>query len=151
MKLDTNRTIDPRSHWDKFRRRELWAIANLEGLHYREGAPASEIRLMLQNNGTDPRKYMPQRLGALYGDTGRQVHHVKKELLERRKEEYYEEVSTEQINVEYEDVDIRDPTKMKFNQKKRFCRDHGISYNRRDTNDILLQKIQVFMNGKNLT
>lgn len=147
LQLDPSKTIDPRSHWEKFRRRELWAIANIEGLRYNQGASAVEIRNMLFNANVDARKYMPQRMGALYGDNGKQVHHVKKELLKVRQEEYYEEGEPEIIEVKIENVD---PEKLKFNEKKRFCREHGITYNRRDTNELLRQKIQVFMNGKNV-
>lgn len=146
LEMKKEMTTDPRHHWDKFKRRELWAIANLEGIRFTPGAPANDIRMMLLNNGVDTRKYMPQRLGPLYGDTGKQVHHVKKEFLKQRHEDYYEDVPN--VKVEIENVN---PENLKFNEKKRFMREHGIKYNRRDTNEILRQKIEVYMNGKNLT
>lgn len=133
---------DPRSLWDKFRRRELYAIAKAEKIVFSPGAPATTMRVMLKDQGVDPYKYQTQ--ARALGDGHADRINIPKDKLPQV------EVKTESeiipLEMKVEDVYLED---MKWGELLKWCKDHGITKGPKDTKAVMLEKARVRLNGKN--
>ena len=129
---------DPRIGFDKFRRRELYAIANAEGIKFTPGVPATSIRTMLNDLGVDPVKYMPQSL-PLSGH-GQEKINIPKRLMQDAVEE------EKPLKMVLEDVNIET---LPWKELRAWCKDHGIKINPTDTKLILVDKAKARLNNEN--
>lgn len=141
MHLD--KVTDPRPVWDKFRRVELYAICNIEGITVNNGAPATTMRILLTEAGVDPFRYIPQSRTMRHAGEDRII--VDKSKLPKAKEPLVEE-EIHEVKTIIEDVSIHD---MKMHELRSWCKEHGIKPMPRDTKKVLIEKAKARINGEN--
>ena len=138
--MHISKVEDPRPHWEKFRRRELYAIASLEGLTIKAGSPATTIRLMLLDSGADPYKYMPQ--SRTMNGTGEDRVRVDKNKIKTEVE--VTEEQKEGLQAIVEDVNIES---LKMHELRTWCKQHGIKTMPRDKKVTLIEKAKALLDG----
>lgn len=119
--IQIEKVIDPRAGFELFRRKELIEIAKQNGIKCEHDAPARYVRLLLQERNVNPGRYMPQRVGPLHGDVGPQRYEYEKEV----------KAIIEEIN--FDD--------MSFNELRRFCRERGIAYTKKNNREDIMRMI----------
>lgn len=134
---------DPRSLWDRFRRRELYLIATKEGVPFQHGAPATTVRQMLQDSGVDVSKYIPQ--GRPLGGGEDRISVDKKDL---KYEAPQVESDIVEIEQKIEDVYL---DQMSWKELIQWCKEHGVKKGQKDNKRSLLLKAQARLNGEDVT
>ena len=132
---------DARSHWDKFRRRELYAIARIEGINHPKGCPATTVVTLLRDSNVNPAKYTPQ--SAQLSSPRQERIFVDKKHLEAK------EVKEEVIEEAKEQIETLDVDTLKMHELRTWCKNHGIKVMPTDKKVNLIEKAKAVINGEN--
>ena len=134
---------DSRGAWERFRRRELYAIATIEGINFVSGCPATTMRILLQDHNVSPQKYSPQT--ARLSDPRPERINVSKKFLKT------EEPSQEVIEEAREEIKTLDPHLLKMHELRTWCKNHGIKVMPTDKKETLISKVKATIDGENAT
>lgn len=131
--LTMDKSIDPRSGWEFFRRKELYSIAKQEGIAFVAGCPATVLKAILSDTNINPNKYRPQKLGMIRGDADIRYSY--------EKEEKKEETLTMKIETVYIET-------MKMNEVRKFLSEHGVKWAIKCTKPELVKMAKDYMDRK---
>lgn len=143
MSISFSRIEDPRGGWQKFRRRELYAIATQEGIPFTHGAPADAIRIQLQTSGVNPLKYYPQDRGPL--ENGGSITQSRINIPKEKIKPIEVKQETTDVKIEIEEVNVLE---LKMPKLRSWCTQHGIQWHVTDKKTDLQRKAKEFLDGK---